>query len=73
MNARQAKKLAKKCFYLGVADAFYQQVEAMAAQGIPLQAAQFTLQPIQVGLGHNQHGYSSFVKMGKHLLKLARK
>lgn len=70
MNARQAKKRAKYCFYIGVGDAFLRKMEEIqrnAQEGKEI--CNLTLNPIPVGLGHNQHGFCKFANFGKQIIK----
>lgn len=69
MNARQAKKRAKYCFYLGVGDAFLNKMKEIQEATLKGETVDLTLKPSPVGLGHNQHGFCKFAAFGKQIIK----
>lgn len=69
MNTRQAKKRAKYCFYMGVADAFLYKMEEVAQKMQKGEPVIMSINPTPVGLGHNQHGFCKFASFGKEILK----
>ena len=69
MNARQAKKRAKYCFYIGVADAFLRKLEEITQKAQSGELVSMTISPTTIGLGHNQHKFCKFAAFGKEVLK----
>lgn len=69
MNARQAKKRAKYCYFMGIADAFLHKLKEIEEKATSDETVDLTLYPTAVGIGHNQHGFCRFAAFGQRIYK----